>query len=92
MLPAHTIKGEALQFGAGPLAEVAELIESTARLCVETRRFPDELVADVVELKRLFADTIALFDKATNPRITRTGSGTGGFGKRDALNQNFGRL
>lgn len=92
VLPAHTIKGEALQFGAGPLAEVAELIESTARLCVETRRFPDELVADVVELKRLFADTIALFDKATNPRITRTATGTGGFGKRDALNQNFGRI
>ena len=44
----------------------------------------------MVELKRLFADTIALFDKATNPRITRTA--TGGFGKRDALNQNFGRI
>ena len=41
--PAHTIKGEARQFGAEPLAKVAELIESTARLCVETHRFPDEL-------------------------------------------------
>jgi HPt (histidine-containing phosphotransfer) domain-containing protein len=38
VIPAHTIKGEARQFGAEPLAQVAELIESTARLCVESRR------------------------------------------------------
>ena len=42
VMPAHTIKGEARQFGAEPLAKAAELIESTARLCIETRRFPDE--------------------------------------------------
>ncbi|MBW0007675.1 MAG: Hpt domain-containing protein, partial [Sphingomonas sp.] len=36
VLPAHTIKGEARQLGAEPLAKIAELIESTARLCVET--------------------------------------------------------
>src|ERR671912_1271720 len=44
VIPAHTIKGEARQFGAEPLADIAELIESTARLCMENRRFPDELV------------------------------------------------
>ena len=51
VLPAHTIKGEARQFGAEPLAKVAELIESTARLCVESRRFPDEIIPEVVELR-----------------------------------------
>ena len=44
VLPAHTLKGESRQLGAEPLAEIAELIESTARFCVETHRFPDELV------------------------------------------------
>ena len=89
VIPAHTIKGEARQFGAEPLAKVAELIESTARLCVETRRFPDELVPQVVELRKLFSQTMELFDKATNPLLTR--QAPGGFGRR-AANQDFGRL
>lgn len=90
VMPAHTIKGEARQFGAEPLAKVAELIESTARLCIETRRFPDELVADVVRLRRLFDETIQLFDQATNPLRSRPGS-NGGFGRK-AANQGFGRI
>ena len=90
VIPAHTIKGEARQFGAEPLAKVAELIESTARLCIETRRFPDELVKDVVELRRLFERTIALFDKATNPLVARAAQ-PGGFGRK-VTNQDFGRI
>jgi HPt (histidine-containing phosphotransfer) domain-containing protein len=90
VLPAHTIKGEARQFGAEPLAKVAELIESTARLCVETRRFPDELVPEVVELRRLFNRTAELFDKATNPLLTRRPQ-HGGFGRKVG-NQDFGRI
>lgn len=89
VIPAHTIKGEARQFGAEPLAKVAELIESTARLCVETRRFPDELVPEVVQLRRLFSQTIELFDRATNPLLTR--QAPAGFGRR-AANQDFGRI
>ena len=89
VIPAHTIKGEARQFGAEPLADIAELIESTARLCVETRRFPDELVPEVVQLRRLFNQTVELFDKATNPLLTRAPHG--GFGRK-ASNQDFGRL
>ena len=91
VLPAHTIKGEALQFGAKPLASAAELIENTARLCVETRRFPDELIKNVVELRALFNDTVALFEKATNPVLTRAPV-SGGFGRRSPSNQEFGRL
>ena len=89
VIPAHTIKGEARQFGAEPLAQIAELIESTARLCVETRRFPDELVPEVVELRRLFNRTVELFDKATNPLLTRNPQGAFG---RKVSNQNFGRI
>ena len=89
VIPAHTLKGEARQFGAEPLAAVAELIETTARLCIETHRFPDELVKDVVELRRLFQQTVEQFEKATNPLVTRTPQGAFG---RKASNQNFGRL
>jgi HPt (histidine-containing phosphotransfer) domain-containing protein len=89
VLPAHTLKGESRQLGAEPIAKIAELIETTARLCVETHRFPDELVPQVVELRRLFDETIDLFDKATNPLMTRGGSA--GFGRK-ANNQSFGRI
>src|SRR5262249_37846631 len=56
VLPAHTIKGEARQLGAEPLAVIAELIEKTARLCIETHRFPDELEPEVVQLRKLFSE------------------------------------
>ena len=89
VLPAHTLKGESRQLGAEPLAKVAELIESTARFCIESRRFPDELVPEVVQLRKLFEQTIELFDKATNPLMTR--AAPGGFGRK-ATNQSFGRI
>ena len=50
VLPAHTLKGESRQLGAEPLAKVAELIESTARFCVESHRFPDELVPEAPDV------------------------------------------
>ena len=89
VIPAHTLKGESRQLGAEPLAKIAELIESTARFCIETHRFPDELVPDVVKLRKLWNRTIELFDEATNPLQTRTSPG--GFGKK-AANQGFGRI
>ena len=91
VLPAHTLKGEARQLGAEPLAKVAELIESTARFCVESRRFPDELVPEVVELRRLFTETVELFDKETNPLLKRAAGGPVGFGRK-VNNQGFGRI
>ena len=93
VLPAHTIKGEARQLGAEPLAVIAELIETTARLCVEIHRFPDELVPQVVEMRKLFNETVDLFDKATNPLVARGGAGAGGgFGRKPGSNQSFGRI
>jgi len=91
VLPAHTIKGEARQLGAEPLAVIAELIERTARLCIETHRFPDELVPEVVQLRKLFSETVDLFDKATNPLVSRGPTGPAGFGRK-ASNQGFGRI
>jgi len=91
IIPAHTLKGEARQFGAEPLATIAELIEQTARLCVETHRFPDELIPEVVELRKLFDQTIELFEKATNPWVSRAAPNAGGFGRKVG-NQNFGRI
>ena len=89
VIPAHTLKGESRQFGAEPLADVAEKIENVARTCIETHRFPDELVPEVVELRRMFDLTVAMFDKATNPLKTR--AAPGGFGRR-VSNQEFGRI
>ena len=92
VIPAHTLKGESRQLGAGPLAVIAELIENTARLCIETHRFPDELVKDVVELRRMFQQTVDQFDKATNPLQTRAPVSPGGFGRKVVNNQGFGRI
>jgi HPt (histidine-containing phosphotransfer) domain-containing protein len=89
VIPAHTLKGEARQLGAEPLAAIAELIESTARFCVEAHRFPDELVPQVVQLRTLFNETVELFEKATNPLKTRTPAS--GFGRK-VTNQGFGRI
>ena len=91
IIPAHTLKGESRQFGAEPLAAIAELIEQTARMCVETHRFPDELVPEVVQLRKLFDQTVELFEKATNPLVTRNAPQPGGFGRK-ASNQGFGRI
>jgi histidine phosphotransfer protein HptB len=90
VIPAHTLKGESRQFGAEKLADIAENIEQVARICIETHRFPDELVPDVVQLRRLWNRTAELFDKATNPLQSRPGA-AGGFGRKVA-NQGFGRI
>ena len=65
--------------------------ETTARFCVESRRFPDELVPEVVELRRLFTETVELFDKETNPLLKRAAGGPVGFGRK-VNNQGFGRI
>jgi len=90
VIPAHTLKGEARQFGADPLAACAELIENSARISIETHSFPNELITDVVKLRKLWIETLALFDKATNPLLTRAVP-AGGFGRK-AANHGFGRI
>lgn len=65
--PAHTLKGESLQFGGEALGLLAEHIEYVARRCVETHDAPDELVEHVVRLRPMFEETMILFDRETAP-------------------------
>ena len=87
VLPAHTMKSEARQFGADPLADAAEEIEHAARSGIEGRFFPDQVLPQVARLRPLFVETMDLFERETNPRVTRRPSGD-----RQASNQEFGRI
>ena len=88
VIPAHRLKGEADQFGANALADLAETIEVDARKCVERRQTPDELITDVIKLRPLFEETLAAFDVETNLLVERRG-----MGRREAVtNQGFGRI
>jgi HPt (histidine-containing phosphotransfer) domain-containing protein len=72
VLPAHTMKSEARQFGADPLGELAEEIEFAARRSIEARFFPDELVPQVARLRPLYRRTMELIDEEANPLRQRT--------------------
>lgn len=81
--PAHTLKGESRQFGAEPLGDLSELIEVTARRCVELQTTPDELIPEIVKLRSLFEETMELFDREVNPLVQRRPTaGSAGFGRR----------
>ena len=71
VLPAHTLKAEARQFGAEPLAELAEEIEEAGRRAVESRLFPDDILPQVAQLRPLYAQTIDLLEEETNPLVAR---------------------
>ena len=80
VMPAHTLKGEAAQFGAEPLAALAEMIEEIARDCVESHDTPDQALPHVVALRPLFEQTLALLEREANPLVERRP--TAGFGRR----------
>ena len=88
VIPAHTLKSEARQFGAEPLGELAEEIEVTARRSIEMRVFPDELIPAVARLRPLYQHTMELFEKETNPLVERRPA----FGRAGPHNQDFGRI
>jgi HPt (histidine-containing phosphotransfer) domain-containing protein len=67
VIPAHTLKGESLQFGAKRLGELAEVIEMAARRCVEEHKAPGEVASEVAMLRGCFAETLDLL-KATAPQ------------------------
>lgn len=71
VIPAHTLKGEARQFGADPLADLAETIEMSARLCIERQDRPDTILEHVVALRPLFEATLALLERESNPLVER---------------------
>lgn len=71
VIPAHTLKGEARQFGAEPLADLAETIEMTARACIERHDTPMGAIEYVVRLRPLFETTLALLERESNPLVER---------------------
>jgi len=79
IIPAHTMKSEARQFGAIPLAVLAEDIENAARHAVEMQLFPDDILPQVAELRPLYRKTIDLLMERANPLQQRR---AGGFGNR----------
>ena len=87
VIPAHTLKTEARQFGAVPLGELAEEIEFAGRRAVESRLFPDQILPQVARLKSIYQRTMDQFEAETNPLVARR-SGP----DRAANNQQFGRL
>ncbi len=89
VLPAHTLKGEARQFGADAIGDLAEEIEDHARKCIEWGHDPDGAIEHVVKLRPLFVETMDAFDKEINPLVARRG-----FGRKDTIanNQGFGRI
>ena len=72
VLPAHTMKSEARQFGAEPLGALAEEIEFGARRAIEGRFFPDELTPQVARLRPLYLATMVLLEAEANPLCRRT--------------------
>jgi histidine phosphotransfer protein HptB len=80
VIPAHTMKSEARQFGAVPLAMLAEEIETSARRGVESRLFPDEILPQVAQLRPLYRQTITQLEERANPLQQRRPAG--GFGRR----------
>ena len=83
VIPAHTLKGEARQFGAEPLALLAEQIEMIARDCVEMQDTPEHALEHIVKLRPLFTKTLELLEREANPLVARKPQ-VGGFGRRVA--------
>ena len=81
VMPAHTLKGEARQFGALPLAALAETIETIARDCVERQDTPEEALESVARLRPLFVETLALLEAEAVP-VMPIRRPAGGFGRR----------
>ena len=87
VLPAHTLKAEARQFGAEPVAALAEQIEQAGRRALESRLFPDDILPQVARLRPLYSRTLDQLEEETNPLVARRSNCD-----RGPSNQDFGRL
>lgn len=98
--PAHTLKGEARQIGALAIGELASVIETGARRAVEIQDDASELLVPIAKLRPLWAETVTLLERETNPLVQRGSKSSaapsptspGGFGRALPTNQRFGRL
>ena len=71
VMPAHTLKSEARQFGAERLGALSEDIEMFGRHCVEAQVSPEEYLPRVVNLRALFEETLAALEREANPLVQR---------------------
>jgi len=77
VMPAHTLKSEARQFGAERLGALSEDIEMFARHCVEAQVSPEEYLPRVVTLRPLFEETLDALEREANPLVQRRPTGFG---------------
>jgi HPt (histidine-containing phosphotransfer) domain-containing protein len=80
--PAHTLKGEALQFGAEALGYAAEYVEKSARDGVEARTFPRDIIEYSKCLRPLFEEALTALQHSAAPVVApmplrRAGTGFG---------------
>jgi len=61
--PAHTLKGDSLQFGGEAIGRLAEHIEHSARRCVEEHSAPDSLDVEILRLRPLLIETLSYFER-----------------------------
>jgi HPt (histidine-containing phosphotransfer) domain-containing protein len=78
VLPAHTVKSEARQFGAEQLGSLAEEIEFAARRALEMQYDPDDIIPQVAKLRPLYAQTMDMLEREANPLRQRSGFGRAG--------------
>ena len=71
VMPAHTLKSEARQFGAERLGALSEDIEMFGRHCVEAQVRPEEYLPRVVTLRPLFEETLEALEREANPLVQR---------------------
>ena len=77
VMPAHTLKSEARQFGGEKLGALAEDIEVFARHCIESQTSPEEYLPRVVTLRPLFEETLGALEREANPLVQRRTPGVG---------------
>ena len=84
--PAHTLKGDSLQFGGEALGKLAEHIEHNARRCVEEHRAPDSLDTEILRLRPMLIETLACFERELKNNMVpmRRPAVAAGFGRKQA--------
>lgn len=80
--PAHTLKGDSLQFGGEALGRLAEHIEHSARRCVEEHSAPDKLDMEILRLRPLLIETLSHFERELNKTPVRRPAVAPGFGRK----------
>ena len=71
VMPAHTLKGVAYQFGAQRLGDLAEEIEVTARHYVEIHQDPSDLIKSAAALRPVFEKTMLVLEAEMSPLVER---------------------